>query len=98
MGTFGPAEGPVVGIASGTGSESSTEVIFMTIDETFDAEILVESSVDPVCESPVDPDEAYEHELTATFADREYLFCSIDCKREFERKPTAYAVAGRSQP
>jgi YHS domain-containing protein len=70
----------------------------MTIDETFDAEILVENSVDPVCESPIDPDEAYEHELTATFADREYLFCSIDCKREFERKPTAYAVAGRSQP
>jgi YHS domain-containing protein len=73
-------------------------VIFMTIDETFDAEILVENGVDPVCESPIDPDEAYEHELTATFADREYLFCSIECKREFERKPTAYAVAGRSKP
>jgi YHS domain-containing protein len=98
VGTFGSAAGYPVGIASGTGNGSSTEVIFMTIDETFDTEILVESSVDPVCESPVDPDEAYEQELTATFADREYLFCSSGCKREFERKPTAYAVAGRSQP
>jgi YHS domain-containing protein len=70
----------------------------MTIDETFDTEILIESSIDPVCETPVDPDEAYEYELTATFADREYLFCSLGCKREFERKPTAYAVAGRSEP
>jgi YHS domain-containing protein len=90
--------GHLAGIASDTGSAPSTEVIFMTIDETFDAEILVESSVDPVCETPVNPDEAYEHELTATFADREYLFCSSGCKREFERKPTSYAVAGRSQP
>lgn len=70
----------------------------MTINETLDAEILVESSVDPVCESPVDPDEAYERDLTATFADREYLFCSVGCKHAFERRPTAYAVAGRSQP
>jgi YHS domain-containing protein len=31
-------------------------------------------------------------------ADREYFFCSLGCKREFERKPTAYAVAGRSEP
>ncbi|MEK6206631.1 MAG: hypothetical protein AABM32_03225 [Chloroflexota bacterium] len=70
----------------------------MTIEETFDAEILIEHSVDPVCESPVNPDEALEHELSTTFADREYLFCSLGCKREFERKPTAYAVAGRSEP
>jgi YHS domain-containing protein len=98
VGTFGSARAHLTGIASDTGSESLTEVAFMTIDETFDAEILVENGVDPVCESPIDPDEAYEHELTAIFADREYLFCSIDCKREFERKPTAYAVAGRSQP
>ena len=70
----------------------------MTIDETFDAEIVVESSIDPVCDTPVDADEAYEHELSSTFADREYHFCSLDCKREFERKPAAYAVAGRSQP
>jgi YHS domain-containing protein len=98
VGTFGSARGHLAGLACGIGSEPSTEVIFMTIDETFDAEILVESSVDPVCETPVNPDEAFEHQLSSTFADREYLFCSTECKREFERKPTAYAVAGRSQP
>jgi len=70
----------------------------MTIEETFDAEILIENSIDPICESPVDPDQALEHELSSTFADREYFFCSPDCKREFERKPTAYAVTGRSEP
>ena len=98
MGTFGSARGHLAGIASDAGNESLTEVALMTIDETFDTEILVEKSVDPVCETPVDPDEAYDHKLSSTFADREYLFCSLDCKREFERKPTAYAVAGRSQP
>ena len=98
MGTFGSALAHLTGIASDTGSESLTEVALMTIDETFDTEILVESSVDPVCETPVNPDEAYDHKLSSTFADREYLFCSLDCKREFERKPTTYAVAGRSQP
>jgi YHS domain-containing protein len=70
----------------------------MTIEETFDAEILIEHSVDPVCERPVNPDEAFEHELSTTFADREYLFCSEFCKREFDRTPSAYAVAGRSEP
>lgn len=49
-----------------------------TVDRTstdvLDAEILVENGIDPVCESPVDPDQALEHELSSTFADREYFF------------------------
>ncbi|HAF09111.1 MAG TPA: hypothetical protein VIN63_13160 [Candidatus Limnocylindria bacterium] len=73
-----------------------------TVDRTstdvLDAEILVENGIGPVCASPVDPDQALEHELSSAFADREYFFCSLGCKGEFERKPTAYAVAGRSEP
>lgn len=67
-----------------------------TIDTEVDTEIGIE--IDPVCENPVDPDEALEQELAIEFADREYLFCSASCKREFVRRPTAYAVAGRSEP
>lgn len=70
----------------------------MTIQETFDTELLVEESVDPVCEKSVDPDEAMEHQLSSTFAGRKYLFCGEFCKREFDRTPSAYAVAGRNEP
>ena len=95
MGTFGSAVSEFIPLAS---AEASDGGVLMRIDETVDTEIADETSIDPVCENTVDPNEATEHELTTIFADREYLFCSVGCKRQFERRPTAYAVAGRSEP
>lgn len=95
MRTFGSAASETTHLAS---DEASDGGVLMTIDETFDTEIADEASIDPVCENTVDPNEAVEHELSTIFADREYLFCSVSCKRQFEQRPTAYAVAGRSEP
>jgi YHS domain-containing protein len=73
-------------------------VSFMTADERFDAQLEIEEDFDPVCESPVNADEALDHQLSTAFMEREYFFCSPECKREFERTPTTYAASGRSEP
>lgn len=54
--------------------------------------------VDPVCGMSVDREQALEHDLAITFAEREYLFCAPGCKATFVHEPTAYAVAGRDAP
>jgi YHS domain-containing protein len=54
--------------------------------------------IDPVCGMSVYRSQAREHDLSITFADREYIFCASGCMKTFLRAPAAYAVAGRDAP
>ena len=66
----------------------------MTIEGTIDTEI----EIDPVRETRADPDETWEQDVAIEFTYRECPFSGPIRERELDRKPTAYAVTGRSQP
>lgn len=60
--------------------------------------MTIELELDPVCERTVDATESREHGLAIELEGREYVFCGAQCRAAFGRKPTAYAVAGRTAP
>ena len=45
---------------------------------------------DPVCGMTIDEKDAVG---TSTYRGTKYLFCSNDCKVEFDENPSAYAIA-----
>ena len=47
----------------------------------------MQSVIDPVCGMSVDPETAAGH---SKFEDRDYYFCSVACKEEFDRNPGKY--------
>ena len=47
--------------------------------------------VDPVCGMPVDPAET---PYKTVYKGRIYYFCSLECKREFEKDPERYLREG----
>lgn len=44
-------------------------------------------AIDPVCEMQVD-EETAEHK--SDYEEKNYVFCSADCKSEFDENPEAY--------
>ena len=53
----------------------------------------MQSVIDPVCGMAIDPDTAA---ATTKFEGRDYYFCSMACKTEFERNPDKYRHADAS--
>ena len=47
---------------------------------------------DPVCHMDVEPAKAAAQ---SNYKDQTYYFCAVGCKREFDREPEKYLVAGR---
>jgi P-type Cu+ transporter len=47
---------------------------------------------DPVCGAEVEEDEAA---ATAVYQDKDYFFCSSECKEKFDRDPGAFAAEKR---
>jgi YHS domain-containing protein len=50
----------------------------------------MQSVIDPVCGMSVDPETAAAH---SKFEGRDYYFCSVACKTQFDRNPTNYSHA-----
>lgn len=67
-------------------------------DENVILETAEELSLDPVCGVSVEIEDARDHDLVATFADREYTFCGTWCRDQFLGAPKSFAVSGRSEP
>ena len=53
----------------------------------------MQSVLDPVCGMAIDPDNAAAH---SKFEGRDYYFCSVACKTEFDRNPGKYRHADTS--
>lgn len=62
------------------------------------AETTLEYKVDPVCLSKVEATQAREHDLVLSFEQRDYVFCSTECRARFVREARRYAISGRSAP
>ena len=58
--------------------------IFFRLEETM--------AKDPVCHMDVEPAKAAAQ---SNYKDQTYYFCAVGCKREFDREPEKYLVAGR---
>jgi len=56
------------------------------------ARIAAGSSRDPVCAMEVDERQARATGRTSEYGGRTYLFCSMGCKRDFDKEPAKYAV------
>jgi YHS domain-containing protein len=47
---------------------------------------------DPVCNELIETRTAQRRGLTVDFDGQTFSFCSMDCKKEFERDPQKYAL------
>jgi YHS domain-containing protein len=56
------------------------------------ARIAAGSSRDPVCAMEVDERQARATGRASEYGGRTYLFCSMGCKRDFDKEPAKYAV------
>ena len=55
----------------------------------------MQSVIDPVCGMSVDPETAAGH---SKFEGRDYYFCSVACKTQFDNKPENYRHADAGTP
>lgn len=55
----------------------------------------MQSVIDPVCGMSVDPDTAAGH---SKYEGRDYYFCSVACKTQFDRNPGQFSHADGGRP
>lgn len=62
-------------------------ILYKETGNIFDKERMVQMTKDPVCEMPLEEEEANSE---TEYNGQKYYFCSIGCKEEFESNPEKY--------